>query len=156
MDEGLDLSTGLPDRAYFHFFRNAKICKAAISDFDHAQQVYHDKRRALMIRKPSLKQQRLDSKPYVSLNQVQHSVSPYFMNEKRSDKTFMSGYTGFIPRSRSRWVIISLNTILYSCLLTQDSFAQKICYGISKSDDGGLDRIHKTSTILQNKRKATG
>nr|XP_039261585.1 protein FAM166B-like [Styela clava] len=82
--------------------RYAKICKAAITDFDKEQQLYHDRRKELMKRKPPLIQQQKPA-PYVSINPVQHSISPYFMSEYDPDKTFMSGYTGFIPRSRSRF-----------------------------------------------------
>ena len=53
--------------------------------------------------KPPQKALRTEPAPYVSVKQAQHSVSPYFMDSGDPGKTFMSGYTGFIPCARSHF-----------------------------------------------------
>lgn len=42
-----------------------------------------------------------EPKPYMSKNLPQHTMSPFFMNNDNAQKRFMSGYTGFVPRSRN-------------------------------------------------------
>ncbi|XP_069820954.1 ciliary microtubule inner protein 2B [Dendropsophus ebraccatus] len=41
-----------------------------------------------------------DPAPYVSPNAFQIQVSPYYMEEEDPNKYFISGYTGYVPRSR--------------------------------------------------------
>uniref|UniRef100_H2YLQ0 Ciliary microtubule inner protein 2B n=1 Tax=Ciona savignyi TaxID=51511 RepID=H2YLQ0_CIOSA len=95
--------TGYIPKKEDHFgTRYADICRKATKDFGRAMDFTAEQRRSLAPRKP-LVPLRAEPKPYVSLTQAQHSVSPYFMNIKDGAKTFMSGYTGFIPRSRSRF-----------------------------------------------------
>ncbi|XP_066458766.1 ciliary microtubule inner protein 2B [Eleutherodactylus coqui] len=38
--------------------------------------------------------------PYVSPNAFQIQISPYYMDDEDPDKYFISGYTGYVPRSR--------------------------------------------------------
>ena len=39
-------------------------------------------------------------KPYLPAYTKQHSISPYYMPNGHPDKYFMSGYTGFIPKTQ--------------------------------------------------------
>ena len=38
--------------------------------------------------------------PYLSPWALQHSISPHYMSQNDPKKYFMSGYTGFVPKSR--------------------------------------------------------
>lgn len=40
------------------------------------------------------------AQPFISQSTPQHTRSPYFMENNNPDKRYMSGYTGFVPRSR--------------------------------------------------------
>nr|XP_002130074.1 protein FAM166B-like [Ciona intestinalis] len=98
--------TGYIPKKEDHFgTRYADICRKATKDFSNEMSAAKDKRRALQPRMP-MTPKLAEPKPYVSLTQPQHSVSPYFMNINDGAKTFMSGYTGFIPRSRSRFALV--------------------------------------------------
>nr|CAB3244353.1 protein FAM166B-like [Phallusia mammillata] len=97
--------TGYIPKHEDHFgTRYAENCKNAIDDFARDMNTSKDRRKQLT-RQPPKTPVRVEAKPYVSLNQVQHSVSPYFMNINNPAKTFMPGYTGFIPRARSRFAM---------------------------------------------------
>ncbi|CAK8678938.1 ciliary microtubule inner protein 2B-like [Clavelina lepadiformis] len=85
--------------------RYAQSCNEAIAGYTKDRTAYDNKRRSIIHKAPRVPL-RAEPKPYVSLNQVDHSVSPYFMNTGDPAKTFMSGYTGFIPRSRSRFGLV--------------------------------------------------
>lgn len=41
-----------------------------------------------------------EPRPYISRSSPPHTMSPYYMGNDNSEKLFMSGYTGFVPRSR--------------------------------------------------------
>jgi hypothetical protein len=93
----------IPKKENYFGQRAAKICRAAAEDFTITMNEIDRKRKELVPR-PPMTPKHEDAKPYVSLNHKQHSVSPYFMAATQDkDKTFVSGYTGFIPRSRSRF-----------------------------------------------------
>lgn len=93
----------IPKKENYFGQRAAKICSAAARDFTLTMNEIDRKRKELVPIAP-MAPKYAEPKPYVSLNQKQHSVSPYFMaTTQDKDKTFVSGYTGFIPRSRSRF-----------------------------------------------------
>ncbi|KAJ8300370.1 hypothetical protein KUTeg_021889, partial [Tegillarca granosa] len=109
-----------------HYFGNryAVNCKSAISDFESDHLAHESKMEELKItdalqsgkqvlnkdgkKLPSLKTRHLtplkpiakEPEPYISPNAVQHSMSPFYMSNENAHKRFMSGYTGFVPRSR--------------------------------------------------------
>lgn len=43
-----------------------------------------------------------EPQPYVSKHTVSQPLSPYYLSNNDSRKNFMSGYTGFVPRSRDQ------------------------------------------------------
>ncbi|XP_074655413.1 ciliary microtubule inner protein 2B-like [Tubulanus polymorphus] len=101
-----------------HFFgkRYAENCVNAISDFE-TDQLTHREKMATLARAKTLGSEALlpsrrlgasaplkpiarSPKPYISPNTHHHSMSPYYMTNDNTQKNFMSGYTGFVPRSR--------------------------------------------------------
>jgi len=81
--------------------RYANICDKARHDLV----AYEDKRRQSKAKRagaglPTLQPIQSEAANYISINQAQHSVSPYFMAVDNKDKSFISGYTGFIPKAR--------------------------------------------------------
>jgi len=98
--------TGYIPKKEEHFgTRYAVGCHRAIGDFETDRKNYSSKQndRLEIVSKPKQNALRREAAPYVSVSTNQHSVSPYFMETGDSGKTFMSGYTGFIPYSRSHF-----------------------------------------------------
>lgn len=98
--------TGYIPKKEEHFgTRYAIGCHRAICDFEDDRNTYSNYQAARVHAAETSKQeaQRREAAPYVSVKQAQHSVSPYFMETGDSGKTFMSGYTGFIPYSRAHF-----------------------------------------------------
>jgi len=94
--------TGYIPKMEEHFGnRYAEVCRQATRDFAGDMNSHIEKRKELRPNTP-MPPIRAEALPYVSLNEVHHSVSPYFMNINDPGKTFMSGYTGFIPRARAK------------------------------------------------------
>ncbi|XP_013382161.1 protein FAM166B [Lingula anatina] len=108
-----------------HYFgkRYAENCSNAISDFENDQRTYNRKAQELRVidalqsgkmdpsnvdklptltahHRTPLRAVAAEAKPYISPNAHHHSMSPYYMDGSNSKKNFMSGYTGFVPRSR--------------------------------------------------------
>lgn len=98
--------TGYIPKKEDHFGnRYAVGCHRAICKFegDRTQYANNQKERLKIAERPSQTAVRKEPAPYVSVKQAQHSVSPYFMDSGDPGKTFMSGYTGFIPCARSHF-----------------------------------------------------
>ena len=94
------------------------MCRSAISDFEADQRSYADKRHEMqiltklqssrsgppectLVKQPlPLEPKSAALLPYLSPHALQHSVSPYYMSQDDPKKYFMSGYTGFVPKSR--------------------------------------------------------
>lgn len=98
--------TGYIPKKEDHFGnRYAVGCHRAISNFENDRTAYsrNESDRLQVAAKPPQKALRTEPAPYVSVKQAQHSVSPYFMDSGDPGKTFMSGYTGFIPCARSHF-----------------------------------------------------
>ena len=94
----------IPKSEKYFGSRYAIICDKATNDIINRNNVYK------MSKQKHEKQQlsplvplRRDASVYISTTQAQHSLSPYFMPIGNKDKSFVSGYTGFIPRARSRY-----------------------------------------------------
>ncbi|XP_063424057.1 ciliary microtubule inner protein 2B-like [Mytilus trossulus] len=111
-----------------HYFgkRYAETCKSAIADFEVDQKDYDSKLKDLKITEvmqqgkevkgqdgksmpairsryfTPLKPVASEAKPYISKSKLQHSKSPFYMANGNPQKCFMSGYTGFVPRSRGQ------------------------------------------------------
>lgn len=110
-----------------HYFgkRYAENCTNAISDFEGAQRGNSHKIRQLRMTEAlqsgkilpkdtkdtampeitakyptPLKPISKKAQPFISQSTPQHTRSPYFMENDNKDKRYMSGYTGFVPRSR--------------------------------------------------------
>jgi len=98
--------TGYIPKKEDHFGnRYAVGCHRAISNFEGDRTAYANNQndRLKIAEKQPQKALRKEPAPYVSVKQAQHSVSPYFMDSGDPGKTFMSGYTGFIPCARSHF-----------------------------------------------------
>jgi len=101
--------TGYIPKKEDHFGnRYAVGCHRAIYDFEDNRAKYTDNqnRRMEIAGRDAQQSVRSEPAPYVSIKQVQHSVSPYFMETGDPGKTFMSGYTGFIPCARSHFATV--------------------------------------------------
>lgn len=102
-----------------HYFgsRYAEICQSAIADFESYQRSYSGKCQEMrtvsamqstpsapectLVKQPVPLKPKLDSSmPYLSPWALQHSISPHYMSQNDPKKYFMSGYTGFVPKSR--------------------------------------------------------
>lgn len=98
--------TGYIPKKEDHFGnRYAVGCHRAICNFEGDRTAYSNREsdRLKIAEKPPQIALRKEPAPYVSVKQAQHSVSPYFMDSGDPGKTFMSGYTGFIPCARSHF-----------------------------------------------------
>lgn len=111
-----------------HYFgkRYAETCKSAITDFEVDQRDYDSKLKNMKLTevmqqgkqvtdedgKPMpairsryftpLKPVASEVKPYISKSKLQQPKSPFYMANGNPRKCFMSGYTGFVPRSRGQ------------------------------------------------------
>lgn len=87
-----------------HYFgkRYAEGCINSVSDFQDDQNAHSQKQRSLDAQHlPPMKQTAKDMAPYLSpSSQVVYWKSPYQMENNERLKYFMSGYTGFVPRTR--------------------------------------------------------
>jgi len=121
--------TGYIPKKEDHFGnRYAVGCHRAIYDFENNRSVYTDNQSARMkiASRPQQTAVRREPAPYVSIKQVQHSVSPYFMETGDFGKTFMSGYTGFIPCARSHFAkVYPALTMTALTEFTEDRSRQK-------------------------------
>lgn len=95
----------IPKSEHYYGSRYAHVCKTAVNDIiKHNETRQMSKQIQQERRLPALIPVRRDGEVYISPHQAQHSVSPYFMtSDSEGLKTFISGYTGFIPRARSRF-----------------------------------------------------
>jgi len=121
--------TGYIPKKEEHFGQRYAVgCHRAISDFEGNKSRYannqSDVRR--ITTRAAQKSVRSEPAPYVSTKQVQHSVSPYFMETGDAGKTFMSGYTGFIPHARSHYAnVYPIMTMTALTEFTEDRSRQK-------------------------------
>ncbi|XP_064649022.1 ciliary microtubule inner protein 2B-like [Lineus longissimus] len=97
-----------------HYFgkRYAENCLNSIVDFEQDQIKRRDARSSVSMGgeggpmggshqpHPPLQAKAKEAKPYISVDAHHHSMSPYYMNNNNPKKSFMSGYTGFVPRAR--------------------------------------------------------
>ena len=97
--------TGYIPKAEKYFgSRYAIICDKATNDIINSYNMCKmSKQKHEKNQLPPLIPIRRDASVYISTTQAQHSNSPYFMAIDNKDKSFISGYTGFIPRARSRY-----------------------------------------------------
>lgn len=98
--------TGYIPKKEEHFGNRYAIgCHRAICNFegDRGSYARNQSNRLQIAQKPSQIPIQKEPAPYVSVQQTQHSISPYFMESGDPGKTFMSGYTGFIPCARSHF-----------------------------------------------------
>jgi len=94
----------IPKSEKYYGSRYAIICNKATHDIiDHKKMYKESKQMSGRKKFPVLTPIRRDASVYVSTTQAQHSNSPYFMAIDNKDKSFISGYTGFIPRARARY-----------------------------------------------------
>ncbi|XP_065829586.1 ciliary microtubule inner protein 2B-like [Oscarella lobularis] len=95
----------IPKSQNYFGSRYAEACHNAVSDFEWDQRSYQSKRAELQTHSQSqsnsLKPAHSAALPYLSPQALQHSVSPYYMRHGDPHKYFMSGYTGFVPRTRN-------------------------------------------------------
>lgn len=91
-------------RSEEHFgARYAEICERSILDHNNNRLKYEKKLKDLVdSSRPPIKAIRREPAPYIPLNPILYAVSPYFMENTHPDKTFVSGYTGYIPKGRQR------------------------------------------------------
>merc|ERR1712066_1045266 len=120
--------TGYIPKKEEHFgTRYAVGCHRAIDDFEKDRGEFSKMNRARfdIIDKPKQDPVR-EPAPYVSKITNQHSVSPYFMETGDIGKTFMSGYTGFIPYSRSHFAnVYPVMTMTALTEFTEDRATKK-------------------------------
>ncbi|XP_067662218.1 ciliary microtubule inner protein 2B-like [Haliotis asinina] len=107
-----------------HYFgtRYAEVCRNSICDFELDHRAHKGKMQELTDLEalqtgraprtkrdlPPLKTKQLhplkaiaaEPEPYLSPSAVQPKMSPFYMSNDDPNKNFMSGYTGFVPRSR--------------------------------------------------------
>ncbi|KAK7505106.1 hypothetical protein BaRGS_00003676, partial [Batillaria attramentaria] len=108
-----------------HFFGNryANVCRHSISDFEYDQRKYNAKQQELRLtelaqsgrtegidpsalpeihtkHKTPLNPVAEKAQPYTSRSMPPPAVSPFYLDNDNDQKQFMSGYTGFVPRSR--------------------------------------------------------
>ena len=84
--------------------RYAKICERSLFDHNNDRIKHENKMKDIENSALPPKQAiRREPEPYLPLNPMSHSISPYFMENANPDKTFVSGYTGFIPKARARY-----------------------------------------------------
>lgn len=94
----------IPKSEKYFGSRYAIICDKATNDIiNRYNQCKMSKQNHENNQLPPLIPIRRDAGVYISTTQAQHSNSPYFMAIDNKDKSFISGYTGFIPRARSRY-----------------------------------------------------
>lgn len=95
--------TGFIPKAQHYFGkRYAEGCLNSISDFQDDQKTQTSKQRSIdAAHLPPMQQTAKDMAPYLSpSSQVVYWKSPYKMDNSEKLKYFMSGYTGFVPRTR--------------------------------------------------------
>ncbi|XP_022326653.2 ciliary microtubule inner protein 2B-like [Crassostrea virginica] len=116
----------IPKSQHYYGNRYALNCRNAIVDFETDQQMHKDKMNELKLtaalqtgrsipssntpRLPEIHSKYLtplqpiarEPQPYVSKQTVSQSLSPYYLSNEDPQKNFMSGYTGFVPRSRGQ------------------------------------------------------
>lgn len=110
-----------------HFFgkRYAMNCHGAISDFERDHRNHKQNADELRLTEAMqsgkidknsvpnlppirskyitpLKSVAAEAKPYISRSMVKSAESPFYMDNENEMKSFMSGYTGFVPRARPR------------------------------------------------------
>lgn len=121
--------TGYIPKKEEHFGnRYAVGCHRAIYDFEGNRSRYADNQADVkrIVGRQAQEKVRSEPAPYVSTKQVQHSVSPYFMETGDAGKTFMSGYTGFIPHARSHYAnVYPIMTQTALTEFTEDRTRQK-------------------------------
>nr|XP_046225961.1 protein FAM166B isoform X2 [Oncorhynchus gorbuscha] len=87
--------TGFVPKSQNYFSRTyAETCREALSEFDRDQQ-----RRPRRL-SPPLTAISKDPNPYEALDPWKPKVSPYFMEDSSPHKYFISGFTGYVPKSR--------------------------------------------------------
>lgn len=121
--------TGYIPKNQEHFGnRYAVGCHRAIYDFEDNKDFYQNNvnKTKEIVSRQAQKAVRSEPAPYVSRKQLQHSVSPYFMETGDPGKTFMSGYTGFIPHARSHYAnVYPVMTMKALNEFTEDRSCQK-------------------------------
>ncbi|KAL8606414.1 hypothetical protein ACOMHN_060319 [Nucella lapillus] len=108
-----------------HFFGNryATVCRNSVSDFEFDQRRHQAKHQEMYLIEaaqtanttgadpnslPPLHTKQVTpmkavaekAEPFVSCSQPPPTVSPYYLPNDNDNKHYMSGYTGFVPRSR--------------------------------------------------------
>ena len=88
-------------RSEEHFgARYAEICERSFLDHDHEREKYEQRReeveRSMHQELPPI---RAEAERYISPFPIKHDKSPYFRDVDDPEKSFMSGYTGYIPKA---------------------------------------------------------
>ena len=96
--------TGYIPRSEEHYgARYAEICERSVLDHSEGLEK-HDRKREDIER--SLRKEmapiRAEAERYISPIPIRHWISPYFQNVDNPNKTFMSGYMGYIPKARGK------------------------------------------------------
>jgi len=78
--------------------RYAEICERSFLDHNKGLEKY-DRKREEVVRnmRQEMKPIRAEAERYISPIPIRHWTSPYFQGVDNPDKSFMSGYTGYIP-----------------------------------------------------------
>jgi len=152
--------TGYIPKKEEHFgSRYADGCHRAISDFENNKVKYSENHNQLLRIASREKQDAIRSEPapYVSTKQVQHSVSPYFMETGDPGKTFMSGYTGFIPHARSHYAnVYPVMTKTALTEFTEDRSRQMKIANQSVDVDTIIGGNKYKSSSISNENKSIG
>merc|ERR1712183_368536 len=83
--------------------RFAVICDHATSDIMEKNEIYRNQKQNQQKKElPSLRPIKKEAARYCSSIKKPTGASPYFANNEK-EKSFISGYTGFIPHARSRY-----------------------------------------------------
>ena len=86
-------------RSEEHFgAKYAEICERSFWDHNYALEKYDRKREEI---ESNMRQEmppiRAEAERYVSARPIRHWTSPYFQDVDNPDKSYISGYTGYIP-----------------------------------------------------------
>ncbi|XP_076454599.1 ciliary microtubule inner protein 2B-like [Babylonia areolata] len=115
----------IPRSQHFFGYRYANVCRNSVSDFEFDQRKHQAKQQEMRLIETAqsggakgvdpnslpplntklvtpLKAVADKAAPFVSSSEPPPTVSPYYLANNDDNKKFMSGYTGFVPRSRGQ------------------------------------------------------
>ncbi|XP_043943084.1 protein FAM166B [Protopterus annectens] len=95
--------TGFVPKSQNYFAKTyAETCRDSLTDFERGQRQFAVEKEELLSASytPKLVSIARDAKPYISPHAFKDPGSPYYMENDNPYKYFMSGYTGYVPRSR--------------------------------------------------------